>query len=507
MTLTQARIFFEDINLSYYELELAGQILQEMCNRLKYLDDVGLGYLSLNRRTATLSGGEYQRINLATALGAKLVGSLYILDEPTIGLHPRDTQKLIGILKALRDIGNTVLIVEHDREMMEISDRIIDLGPQAGENGGEIVFQGTYKDIRNSGVSLTGAYLRGNKQIPVPDQRRARNAHFLEIIGASEHNLKDIDVSIPLGVFVIVTGVSGSGKSSLIHDVLYNALTGGNGKEIKQGGKYRDIRGAHYIDKVIMVDQSPIGKTPRSNPATYVKALDPIRQVFAATNRSRIKGLKPGAFSFNIPGGRCEVCNGAGSVKIEMQFLADIFIECDACGGKRYKKDILEIKLRGKSIADVLEMSVTEAMTFFKNEPSVTKKLKLLAQVGLGYMRLGQPATTLSGGEAQRVKLAAHLGEKSGKHMLYLFDEPTTGLHFDDVLTLLACFDRLIESGNTVLVIEHNMDVIKCADYIIDLGPEGGEAGGFVVATGTPEDLVRQSASHTGKKLHEYLGL
>ena len=505
MTISETHSFFESVQLSPFEQEIAGKVLAELINRLHYLDEIGLGYLTLNRRTSTLSGGEYQRINLATALGSKLVGSLYILDEPTIGLHRRDTQRLIMILKALRDIGNTVVVVEHDKDIMAECDRIVDLGPRAGELGGEIVYDGTYKGIRNDGRSITGAYLRGNKQIPLPDHRRHINGQWLKIIGAGEHNLKNIDVDIPLGVFVVITGVSGSGKSSLIHDVLFTALQKRHGKFPKHVGKHHEIRGAHLVDNVVMVDQSPIGKTPRSNPATYVKAFDSIRRLFANSKKARIRGLQPSAFSFNVPGGRCDTCNGAGSVKIEMQFLSDLYLECDMCGGARYKKEILEVMYRGKNIADVLSMSVDEALTFFADDPKVTKNLKLLADVGMGYVKLGQPATTLSGGEAQRVKLAAHLGDRKGTHSLYIFDEATTGLHFDDIVSLLSCFDSLIEAGNSVLVIEHNMDVIKCADYIIDLGPEGGEKGGEVVAYGTPEELTREPRSHTGMMLRDFL--
>lgn len=505
MTLAEARKFFDRLSVTPFEQQVAGQILRELRNRLSYLDDVGLGYLTLDRRTATLSGGEYQRINLATALGAKLVGTLYVLDEPTIGLHPRDTRRLITILKALRDIGNTVVVVEHDREMMAVSDHICDLGPRAGAFGGQIVYQGTYEGIRDDGHSLTGAYLRGNKQIALPDRRRHPDGRWLEVLGAREHNLKGMDVRVPLGLFVVVSGVSGSGKSSLVYDVLYAALMRHFGKWQRRVGAHAGLRGVHYLDDVVLVDQSPIGRTPRSNAATYVKAWDPIRQTFADTRQARIAGLKPRVFSFNVPGGRCEVCEGAGAVKVEMQFLADLFLECDVCGGKRFKKDILKVRYRGKNIAEVLDMSVSEALAFFGDHPQVARRLQLLEDVGLGYLKLGQPATTLSGGEAQRVKLAAHLAEHAGKHLLYIFDEPTTGLHFDDVATLLTCFERLVQAGNSLLVIEHNMDVIKCADYVIDLGPEGGDAGGYVVAAGTPEEVARHPTSHTGRFLREYV--
>jgi excinuclease ABC subunit A len=497
--------FFRTLELSEYDSAVAGQILKELLNRLVYLNTIGMGYLTLDRRTGTLSGGEFQRINLATALGAQLVGSLYILDEPTIGLHPRDSEKLVEILKALRDIGNTVVVVEHDREMMRQADQIIDLGPGAGENGGEIIFSGSFDQIRIDGRSLTGAYLRGNKMIPLPDRRRPLSDARLQIKGAREHNLKNIDVDIPLGAMVVVTGVSGSGKSTLVRDVLYAGLMKKKGEWKKRVGRFRSLSGEVLIDDVVMVDQSPIGRTPRSNPATYVKAFDPIRQLFADTHRARVRGLKPGAFSFNVPGGRCETCEGAGVVRVEMQFLADLLLECDGCGGKRYRRDILDIQYHGHNISEVLEMTINEALEFFSHEHAVTRRLRLLKEVGLGYLKLGQPATTLSGGEAQRVKLAAHLGEPRRKRVLYIFDEPTTGLHFDDVATLLHCFNTLIAAGHSVLIIEHNLDIIKCADYLIDLGPEGGEGGGSVVARGTPEEVADGYTSYTAQYLRPLL--
>jgi len=505
MTVEEAHQFFKELKLTPYEEEIAYQILKELRNRLKYLVDVGLGYLTLDRRSATLSGGEAQRIHLATALGSQLVGSLYILDEPTIGLHPRDTHRLINILKALRDIGNTVVVVEHDREMIEVSDQILDLGPRAGENGGEVVFQGSYQEILRNGNTLTGMYLRGEKQIPLPKFRRKGSGKFLILRGAREHNLKNIDVMIPLGLLVVITGVSGSGKSTLVYDVLYTALMRKLGLWKRRVGKHDDIEGVEHISNVVLVDQSPIGRTPRSNPITYIKGYDGIRELFAKTRAARVRGYTPSTFSFNVPGGRCDVCEGAGVVKVEMQFLADLYLECESCGGRKFKKDVLEVKYKGKNILDVLNMTVKEAMDFFSSVPKVYNKLKLLDDVGLGYMRLGQPATTLSGGEAQRVKLAAHLGERRGKHTLYIFDEPTTGLHFDDIAKLLRCFDRLIEAGNSIIVIEHNPEVIKCADYIIDLGPEGGDAGGWVVATGTPEEVAQCDRSYTGRYLRRYL--
>ncbi|HNW60425.1 MAG TPA: excinuclease ABC subunit UvrA [bacterium] len=504
-SLRDLQSFFNTLVLSEFETAVAGQILTELCNRLSYLNTIGMGYLTLDRRTGTLSGGEFQRINLATALGAQLVGSLYILDEPTIGLHPRDSEKLVEILKALRDIGNTVVVVEHDREMMRHADQIIDLGPGAGENGGEVIFCGSYDAIRIDGRSLTGAYLRGNKRIPLPDRRRPLTGPTLQIRGASEHNLKNIDLDIPLGVMVVVTGVSGSGKSTLVRDVLYAGLLKKRGEWKKRVGRFRSLSGDSYIGEVVMVDQSPIGRTPRSNPATYVKAFDPIRQLFAETHRARVRGLKSGAFSFNVPGGRCETCEGAGMVRVEMQFLADLFLECESCGGKRYRRDILDVRYHGRNISEVLEMTVSEALEFFAHEQAVTRRLKLLKEVGLGYLKLGQPATTLSGGEAQRVKLAAHLGELRHKQLLYIFDEPTTGLHFDDVATLLHCFNALIAAGHSVLIIEHNLDVIKCADFLIDLGPEGGEKGGYIVAQGTPEEVAAAETSYTAAWLKPLL--
>jgi excinuclease ABC subunit A len=512
MTIAEAHRYFTELQLTPFEENIAHQILKELRNRLGYLVDAGLGYLTLDRRTQTLSGGESQRINLATILGSQLVGALYILDEPTIGLHPRDNQRLIHILKMLQEIGNTVIVVEHDREMMETSDFVVDLGPAAGRLGGEIVFRGAFTELMQNGkTSLTGAYLKGEKAIPVPSLRRSWKK-CLEIRGAREHNLKNLKVKIPLHIFVAVTGVSGSGKSTLVHDVLYSGLRRAMGKWPKRVGEHDEIRGVDYINDAILVDQSPIGRTPRSNPATYIKAFDDIRQLFANTVTAKLKGYKPGTFSFNTAGGRCPVCEGAGAVKVEMQFLADVFLPCEACDSKRFKKEVLEVTCRGKTIVDVLNMTVDEAVEFFgkmaekdKHAAKANQKLQLLKDVGLGYMQLGQPATTLSGGEAQRVKLAAHLSQKEGKHILYIFDEPTTGLHFDDVSKLLHCFDRLIAAGNSVLVIEHNMEVIKCADWIIDLGPEGGDAGGYVIAQGTPEEVAQYEGSWTGRFLQRHL--
>ncbi len=507
MSIENALAFFENLQLPPEDQPIAELIVCEISNRLSYLVDVGLGYLTLNRRSSTLSGGEMQRIHLATALGSKLAGSLYILDEPTVGLHPRDTRRLVSVLQKIRSLGNTVVVVEHDREVMEKADFIVDLGPGAGETGGQVVYAGPFEGLVNHPHSITGRYLRGERAIPVPEKRRNGNGKFLTVRGASEHNLKNIDVRFPLGLFCVVTGVSGSGKSTLVHDVLYAGLQRLRGNWKGRVGVHRAIDGWQNVDGAVLVDQSPIGRTPRSNPATYLKAFDGIRQVFAGTRLSRIRGYKPGRFSFNVKGGRCDVCEGAGVVKVEMQFLSDIYLTCEACGGKRYKREILEVTYRGKTIYDVLEMSVAEVLAFFAEFPKITRPLQLLADVGLGYMKLGQPATTLSGGEAQRVKLAAHLSVKKGKHFLYIFDEPTTGLHAADIEKLLQSFNRLLEAGNSVLVIEHNMDVIKSADYIIDLGPEGGEEGGEVVAAGMPEEVAQNPRSHTGRFLKKYLHL
>ncbi|MCG8603862.1 excinuclease ABC subunit UvrA [bacterium] len=502
----EAYDFFCDLPLTDFEEDVAHQILKELKARLEYLVEVGLGYLTLNRRTQTLSGGEYQRINLATAVGFKLVGSLYVLDEPSIGLHPRDNERLIRILLALRDLGNTVVVVEHDRDMMQVGDQLLDLGPHAGEDGGEIVYQGDFKTLsQNGAATLTAQYLKGEQRIPLPEKRRAGSGAYLSIRNARENNLKNLDVRLPLGLLLVVTGVSGSGKSTLVHDVLYAGLARYLGTWQKRVGEHDRIEGIEHIDDIRLVDQSPIGRTPRSNPVTYTKAFDGIRQLFAQTQQARIRGYTPGAFSFNTAGGRCDRCEGSGSEKVEMQFLADLFLQCEVCGGKRYQRDVLEICYKGKNIYQVLDLTVSEALHFFSDIPKIANRLKILDQVGLGYVRLGQPATTLSGGEAQRIKLASHLAEKPGRHQLYLFDEPTTGLHFHDIAKLLACFNRLIEVGNSVLVIEHNMDVIKCADYVIDLGPEGGEEGGYVVSNGTPEQIARCKRSYTGHYLRPYL--
>jgi excinuclease ABC subunit A len=500
MTVKEARPFFDGLSLSPAETTIAEKILEEIQQRLRFLDEVGLDYLTLERLTSTLSGGETQRIQLATSLGSNLVGALYVLDEPSIGLHPRDTNRLIQILKGLRDLGNTLLVVEHDPDTMLAADYVLDLGPGAGEHGGNLMFAGTRDEMLASPESLTGRYLRGELRIPVPLRRRKPQGKFLRIYGARSHNLKDVDLMIPLGLLVAVTGVSGSGKSTLVYDVLYKALqarrTGGNWKECCDR-----IEGDAGLNGVEMIDQSPIGRTPRSNPATYLKAFDPIREVFAATPEAKKRGFAPGHFSFNIPGGRCEACQGDGTVTVEMRFLADVELVCEECRGTRYKASVLDVRYKEKNIHDVLQMTVREALTFFAPYPKVTLKLRVLEEVGLGYLRLGQSATTLSGGEAQRLKLAAHLTRQENKGVLYIFDEPTTGLHFDDIQKLLTAFRKLMDGGASVLIIEHNLDVIKSADWIIDLGPEGGDAGGRVVAAGTPEQVARNSQSVTGKFL------
>lgn len=504
MTIGHAREFFENLELSDFEKEVADQVLYEIRKRLKYLDEVGLEYLTLNRLANTLSGGESQRISLANSLGSSLIGSLYVLDEPTIGLHPRDNDRLINILKSLRDIGNTVLVVEHDPEMIKAADNIIDIGPFAGVHGGEVNFTGSYDQLLES-QTLTGKYVSGRKEIPVPKKRRKGSNKAIILEGATEHNLKSLNVEFPLGKFICVTGVSGSGKSTLVHDTLYAGIQKRMGTYNDKVGRHKALSGLHHIDSVEMVDQSPIGRSSRSNPATYTKAFDGIRDLFANTRQSKIMGYEPGHFSFNVPGGRCENCQGEGIQKIEMQFMADIELTCEECGGKRYRKDVLQVKYRGKNIHDVLEMSVSEAIEFFVDEASITNRLQPMEDVGLGYLKLGQSATTLSGGEAQRVKLAKFLSKSAGDHTLYFFDEPTTGLHFEDISKLLDSFNELVNNGHTVIIIEHNLDVIKCADHIIDIGPEGGFAGGQIVGEGTPEEIAEIKASHTGTYLKEVL--
>jgi excinuclease ABC subunit A len=504
LTVKEARKFFAELKLSENQAKVADKILHEIRTRLQFLDEVGLDYLTLDRLTSTLSGGESQRIQLATSLGSHLVGALYVLDEPSIGLHPRDTQRLIDILKSLRDLGNTVLVVEHDPDTIQSADRILDLGPGAGELGGKLLFSGSYDEILTDTKSITGRYLSGETKIPVPVARHKPTGRFLRLYGATLHNLKNLDLMLPLGTLTVITGVSGSGKSTLVHDVLYRALAAKrNGGSVKE---FCDrLEGDQGIHEVVIVDQSPIGRTPRSNPATYMKAFDAIREIFAETPDAKRRGFAAGHFSFNVPGGRCETCQGDGTVTVEMQFLADVELICEECRGQRFKSSVLDVRYHGKNVHDVLQMTVREALAFFVNVPKVVSKLRVLNEIGLGYLRLGQSATTLSGGEAQRLKLAAHLTRTENQGILYILDEPTTGLHFDDIAKLLAAFRKLLESGASLVVIEHNLDVIKSADWLIDLGPEGGEEGGKIIATGTPEQVVRNTQSHTGRFLSRVL--
>ncbi len=497
--------FLKSLNLSERENLIASQILKEIKARLGFLIDVGLDYLTLSRASATLSGGESQRIRLASQIGSGLVGVLYILDEPSIGLHQRDNKRLLKTLLNLRDLGNTLIIVEHDEETMYTADYIVDVGPGPGSHGGEIVASGTIDDIKKCKRSITGQYLSGAKSIPVPTKRRKPNGHWLTIKGAKENNLKDIDVSFPMGVFTCVTGVSGSGKSSLVNEILYKALAKELNGAREEAGRHDSIEGTKYLDKVINIDQSPIGRTPRSNPATYTGVFNYIRDVFSQTPDAKMRGYKPGRFSFNVKGGRCEACRGDGIIRIEMHFLSDVYVPCEVCKGKRYNRETLEVKYKGKNIADILDMTVEEALDFFGNIPRIESKLSTLYDVGLGYIKLGQPSTQLSGGEAQRVKLATELSRRPTGKTLYILDEPTTGLHAADVQMLLNVLERLAEGGNTVIVIEHNMDVIKTADYIIDLGPEGGDRGGEVIAKGTPEEVSMIERSYTGQYLKPYL--
>ncbi len=505
LTVREAQTFFGSLELSGKEQAIADKVLKEIRRRLSFLSDVGLDYLTLDRLSSTLSGGEAQRINLATSLGSALVGTLYVLDEPSIGLHSRDNLRLIAILRQLRDQGNTVLVVEHDADMIKVADHIVDLGLGAGEQGGRVVFSGTLAGLMLEPRSLTSKYLRQELAIPVPTTRRRGTGLKITLSGASEHNLKDVDIGIPLNTLTCVTGVSGSGKSTLVHDVLYAAIKRAKGSWDKRVGTFAKLEGAEYITDTVLVDQAPIGRTPRSNPVTYLKAFDPIRELFAATKDARARGLSASHFSFNVPGGRCEACQGEGEVRVEMQFLADVFVPCDQCDGKRFKPQVLDVRYRGRSIHQVLDLTVREALTFFSSSPKVLRRLQVLDEIGLGYLRLGQPATTLSGGEAQRIKIAAHLSSHGGERLLYILDEPTTGLHFDDIAKLLTAFRKLLEAGHTLVVIEHNLDVIKTADYIIDLGPEGGEDGGLVVTTGTPEQVAQVEASHTGRYLRPVL--
>jgi excinuclease ABC subunit A len=505
LAIKDAAVFFEALDLSTEQGAIAERILFEIRRRLRFMVEVGLDYLTLDRLASTLSGGEAQRIQLATNLGSSLVGALYVLDEPSIGLHPRDNDRLIKLLHNLRDIGNTVLVVEHDEDMMRAADYILDIGPSAGELGGRVIYEGDFPGLMVDEASLTARYLRGEAEIKEPKQRRSIQKRRLHLQGASEHNLKTIDVEIPLDMLVCVTGVSGSGKSTLIHDCIYAGLKKQRGDWQGHVGAFSKLEGSELIDDVILVDQSPIGRTPRSNPVTYIKVYDGIREVFAATREAQARGFDPSHFSFNLPGGRCDVCQGDGTVTVEMQFLADVELVCEECKGTRFKQQILDIRYRGKNVHEVLNLTVREAITFFREVPKITNRLKVLDEVGLGYLRLGQSATTLSGGEAQRIKLAAQLSKRTGAKTLFIFDEPTTGLHFDDINKLLAAFRALIAAGGSLLVIEHNLDVIKTADYVIDLGPEGGDRGGQVVATGTPEKIMAARASHTGRYLKAHL--
>jgi excinuclease ABC subunit A len=505
LSVTECINFFDTLKLSERELLIGGRIIKEIKERLGFLQSVGLEYLTLSRSSGTLSGGESQRIRLATQIGSSLMGVLYILDEPSIGLHQRDNDKLIGTLKRLRDIGNTLIVVEHDEDTMYAADFIVDIGPGAGIHGGEVVCAGTIDEIKACEKSVTGQYLSGRKKIPVPTERRQGNGNFLKIIGASENNLKNIDVEIPLGTFTCVTGVSGSGKSSLVNEIIYKELAGKLNRAKIRPGNFKEMQGIEHLDKVIDIDQSPIGRTPRSNPATYTGVFTDIRELFASTNDAKIKGYNAGRFSFNVRGGRCEACEGDGILKIEMHFLPDIYVPCEVCKGKRYNRETLDVYYKGKNIYDVLEMTVEEGCEFFKNIPRISRKLETLREVGLGYIKIGQPATTLSGGEAQRVKLATELSKRSTGKTIYILDEPTTGLHTADVHKLIDVLQKLADAGNTLIVIEHNLDVIKTADYIIDLGPEGGNKGGTVIATGTPEEIAHNENSYTGQYLKRML--
>ena len=505
MSVTEIKKFIENLKLTEKEKIIAQQIVKELNARLQFLIDVGLEYLTLSRNAGTLSGGEAQRIRLATQIGSGLMGVLYILDEPSIGLHQRDNEKLIATLKKLRDLGNTLIVVEHDEDTMYAADHIIDIGPGAGVHGGNVVAEGTAEELKKNPNSITGKYLNGELKILVPEKRRKGNKKYLEVIGAAENNLKNIDVKIPLGKMVAITGVSGSGKSSLINGVLYKKLANELNRANLKQGKYKEIKGIENLDKVIAIDQSPIGRTPRSNPATYIGVFDLIRDLFAETNEAKMRGYSKGRFSFNVAGGRCESCEGEGIVKIEMHFLSDVYVPCDVCGGKRYNRETLEVKYKGKNIYDVLNMTVEEALDFFTNVPKIKNKIQTLYDVGLGYIKLGQSSTTLSGGEAQRVKLANELCKKSTGKTMYILDEPTTGLHMADIHKLIEILDRLVDAGNSMLIIEHNLDIIKIADHIIDLGPEGGINGGQIIAQGTPEEVAKVEGSYTGKFLKKYL--
>lgn len=505
MSIDKIKTYLNSLELNKKDKMIADQILKELNKRLQFLMDVGLEYLTLSRSAGTLSGGEAQRIRLATQIGSGLTGVLYILDEPSIGLHQRDNEKLIATLKKLRDLGNTVLVVEHDEDTMYAADQIIDIGPGAGVHGGNVMAQGTAEEVKLVSDSVTGQYLSGRKQIKVPTKRRKSNGRSIEVKGATEHNLKNVNVKFPLGQFICVTGVSGSGKSTLVNEVLYKSIAKELNGSNEKPGKCKEITGLDNIDKIINIDQSPIGRTPRSNPATYTGVFDIIRDIFANTNEAKMRGYEKGRFSFNVDGGRCEACNGDGILRIEMHFLPDIYVPCEVCKGKRYNKETLEVKYKGKTIADVLDMTVEEALQFFENIPRIKQKIQTLYDVGLGYIKLGQPSTTLSGGEAQRIKLAAELSKKATGKTLYILDEPTTGLHIADVHKLVEILQRLVDTGNSIIVIEHNLDLIKTADYIIDLGPEGGDNGGQVVAVGSPEQIVKNDRSYTGKFLKKYI--
>ena len=504
-SVTEALDFISKLELSETQMMIAEQILKEIRSRLGFLSSVGLQYLTLSRGAASLSGGESQRIRLATQIGSSLMGVLYILDEPSIGLHQRDNDKLLSTLKQLRDLGNTLVVVEHDEDTMREADYIVDIGPGAGVNGGRVVAAGTPEEVMACEGSLTADYLTGRRKIPVPDKRRKGNGHYLKVVGAQEHNLRNIDVEFPLGTFTCVTGVSGSGKSSLVNEILFKKLGADLNRTKTRAGKHERIEGEEFLDKVISIDQSPIGRTPRSNPATYTNLFNDIRELFASTPDAKSRGYNPGRFSFNTRGGRCEACAGDGLLKIEMHFLPDIYVPCEVCKGRRYNRETLEVRYKGKNIYEVLEMTVDEALPFFENLPKIYNRLKTLEEVGLGYVKLGQNSTELSGGEAQRVKLATELSKRSTGKTIYILDEPTTGLHSYDVHRLIDVLQRLVEAGNTVVVIEHNLDVIKTADHVIDLGPEGGDGGGMVVCTGTPEEVAACEVSYTGMYLKKVL--